>query len=627
LTFEPGGFEATMSMGDAPLTRTLTIRNIGALPVNFDLDRVNQPFPNIPAYAISYPGENLVYIPDTAKPDSWTLVGSVSDPIEDRNFIAGDFVGGDFSTLYVIDNYTDTLFALNTATAALTEVGKAGAYGDWTGLTGTPEGVLYGISTNCSTFTNLYTIDTATAIATNHGDLPGIPCGNDLAFNTGDGLIYILDTFENDLFRVDPVTLEVTHVGDLGTNTKQFQGFDYEEHSGLLYWAANDFGSGENELRVIDTMTGSSELLGVFPGGERVPVLAFATSGSQAWLSLNPLGGILQPGNSISVTLTVDPEVLDQPGVYQAEVITLHDTIYGVAPIPVMLNLQGPPTIISQNQTTFIVGVEGEFTIQTSGFPMPMIEIDQDLPNGIELMDQGDGTAILTGTPLKGTGGVYALTITASNDVEPDDKQEFTLTINEAPSITSHETISFTVGEQKEFTISTEGFPTPSIEMDQDLPNGIQLMDQGDGTAKLSGAPMKGTGGEYALTITASNGIAPDDFKNLTLIVNEAPSITSKNNTTFNVGSLGTFLVETSGMPKPELSTNGDLPDWVNFKDNEDGTAILSGSPPAGQGGERYEFTITARNGISPDAVQAFILYVNEELDVVFKIFLPLITQ
>jgi hypothetical protein len=448
-----------------------------------------------------------------------------------------------------------------------------------------------------------------------------------LAYDPDEDIIYIIDSYSFQLFRVDPVSLAVELIGDLGFNSKQFQGFDYEEHSGLLYWAANDFGSGENELRVIDTMTGSSELLGVFPGGERVPVLAFATSGSQAWLSLNPLGGILQPGNSISVTLTVDPEVLDHPGVYQAEVITLHDTIYGVAPIPVMLNLQGPPTIISQNQTTFIVGVEGEFTIQTSGFPMPMIEIDQDLPNGIELMDQGDGTAILTGTPLKGTGGVYALTITASNDVEPDDKQEFTLTINEAPSITSHETISFTVGEQKEFTISTEGFPTPSIEMDQDLPNGIQLMDQGDGTAKLSGAPMKGTGGEYALTITASNGIAPDDFKNLTLIVNEAPSITSKNNTTFNVGSLGTFLVETSGMPKPELSTNGDLPDWVNFKDNEDGTAILSGSPPAGQGGERYEFTITARNGISPDAVQAFILYVNEELDVVFKIFLPLITQ
>jgi DNA-binding beta-propeller fold protein YncE len=207
-----------LKLGDAAHDDTLTISNTGALPVDFNLKRVNKPFPHTPAFAIAYPNENLVYIPDTLTPNNWTIICSVDDPIEERDFIAGDFVGGDFSTLYLMDAYSDTLFVLNTTTAAYMEIGLATAEGDWTGLTGTPEGVLYGISTNCNTFTNLYTLTTDSAAATNLGALAGIRCGNDLAYNPDDGLIYIIDTFSYHLFKVDPATLVVTVVGPLGMN-------------------------------------------------------------------------------------------------------------------------------------------------------------------------------------------------------------------------------------------------------------------------------------------------------------------------------------------------------------------------------------------------------------------------
>ena len=155
LTFNPSSFTFTMLVGEAPVVDMLTITNTGALPVNITLNTLNKPFPHVPAYGLAYPSESLVYIPDTAIPNNWTVIGSVDDPVEERDFIAGDFVGGDFSKLYMMDSYSDTLFSLNTTTAAYTEIGLATAEGDWTGLTGTPEGVLYGISTNCSTFTNL----------------------------------------------------------------------------------------------------------------------------------------------------------------------------------------------------------------------------------------------------------------------------------------------------------------------------------------------------------------------------------------------------------------------------------------------------------------------------------------
>lgn len=521
LTFDPIEFEVTMSMGDPSLERTLAISNSGALPVGFDLELVNKPFPNTPANAISYPGENLVYMPDTAMPDSWTLVGSVSDTIEDRNFIAGDFVGGDFSTLYVIDNFNDTLFALNTATAAYTEIGTAAAYGDWTGLTGTLDGALYGITTDCSTFTNLYTIDTGTAVTTDRGELPGIRCGNDLAYDPDEALIYIMDSYSYHLFRVDPATFEIEDVGDLGFNTKQFQGLDYEERSGLLYWAANDFASGQNELRLIDPMTGSSALIGTFPDGERVPVLAFATSGSREWLSLNPQGGILQPGNNTNVTLIIDPGVLDHPGIYQAEMIIQHDTIYEYDRIPVKLSYDiKAPTITSDKTTTFIVGEPQTFTIQTTGYPIPVITIEGALPADIEFLDNGDGTAELFGTPAAGSGGVYPLTITASNGLDPDAEQAFTLTVNEPPIITSPDRITFIVGVEGSFMIEAVGFPTPELDYKGELPSGLAFINNGYGTASIFGVPGEGTGDDYLLNIKASN-VLGEDTQALTLTVTE----------------------------------------------------------------------------------------------------------
>ena len=47
------------------------------------------------------------------------------------------------------------------------------------------------------------------------------------------------------------------------------------------------------------------------------------------------------------------------------------------------------------------------------------------------------------------------------------------------------------------------------------LPSGVSFVDNNDGTATLAGTPAVGTGGSYPLTITASNGIDPDDVQQL----------------------------------------------------------------------------------------------------------------
>ena len=60
------------------------------------------------------------------------------------------------------------------------------------------------------------------------------------------------------------------------------------------------------------------------------------------------------------------------------------------------------------------------------------------------------------------------------------------------------------------------------------------------------GRPGNGQGliGDYALTLTASNGVIPAAMQNFTLTISKPPRILSVNNTTFVVGTANTFTVK-----------------------------------------------------------------------------------
>ena len=68
-------------------------------------------------------------------------------------------------------------------------------------------------------------------------------------------------------------------------------------------------------------------------------------------------------------------------------------------------------------------------------------------------------------------------------------------------------------------------------------------------------------------------------------------------------------VFEAVATPLPSLFEQGLLPAHVTFVDNGDGTATLSGTAPSGTAAT-YPITITASNGVSPDASQSFSLSV-----------------
>jgi hypothetical protein len=289
-------------------------------------------------------------------------------------------------------------------------------------------------------------------------------------------------------------------------------------------------------------------------------------------------------GGAESVPVTVDNQTVDAP-----------------------ITVQQPPTITSADNTTFLAGSAGSFQVTASGYPAPTFSESGSLPSGVTLNSAG----LLSGTPNTGTGNVYPVSITATNAVTPNDIQNpFTLTVNEAPFITSANTKTFTVGTPGTYTITSRGYPAPSITLTSgSLPSGVTYDLP---THVLSGTPATGTGGQYSLQFTSHNGIGSDSVQPLTLTVDEAASITSADTTTFTVGTPGSFTVQTGGYPRPQLSDGGaTLPTGVTFVDNTDGTATLSGTPATGQGAT-YPMTITAHNNIGTDATKSLTLTVDE---------------
>jgi hypothetical protein len=391
LSFDPTSFEVTMQMGDPAANHTLAIGNDGSADATFELAEKDQgylpplsipaftgtlpesnapastgPAPEAasapalssnanlfdgilsgePAFAVDLMTDSLAYIPDTTIPGTWNVVGATM-----TSLFAGDFISGDFSTLYAISYDNNNLYTVDTATGAYTLVGPAPSpAGNWTGLTGTPDGNLYGLTSVCNSSTNLVTVDPATGAVTNLGSLAGITCGIDLAYNTDEDMIYIVDIVSNELYRVDPVTLAITDVGALGVDANYAQGMDYEEETGTLYWAAY---TGAGELRVIDMTTGASTLVGAFPGGTETDCLAFATGGAAdvPWLSEDPVSGTVPAAGSADVTLTIDPASLGQPGDYLAALKVKHNTPYTYPNIPVTLHLTAPENFGTFNGT------------------------------------------------------------------------------------------------------------------------------------------------------------------------------------------------------------------------------------------------------------------------------------
>ena len=118
------------------------------------------------------------------------------------------------------------------------------------------------------------------------------------------------------------------------------------------------------------------------------------------------------------------------------------------------------------------------------------------------------------------------------------------------------------------------------------------------------------SGNNVTIEATSQADTTKSASATITIVSATAPTITSANQATFQAGVMGTFEVTTTGNPVPTLTVAGTLPSGLGFIDNGNGTGALSGTPSSGSSGT-YSTTITAQNGVTPNAVQTFALTVN----------------
>lgn len=166
-----------------------------------------------------------------------------------------------------------------------------------------------------------------------------------------------------------------------------------------------------------------------------------------------------------------------------------------------------------------------------------------------------------------------------------------------APQVTSPATASGTVGDTFSHTFTAPAFTGATLTFsDADLPPGVTRT--GD---TISGTPT--TPGEYSVTVTASNGIDPDATQELVISIDERPTITSAATGQAFEGVPFTHTFTASGFPAPTLSfPDVSLPAGLSL----DGDTISGRATEAGD----FAVTVTASNGVAPDAVQTFELKV-----------------
>jgi hypothetical protein len=200
----------------------------------------------------------------------------------------------------------------------------------------------------------------------------------------------------------------------------------------------------------------------------------------------------LAPGGICNLSINFEP----QTGGMLTSTAVFTDNALNTSPSATQsISLQGtgagngtPPQITSANSATFIVGTSNLFTVTTTGTPTPSLSENGTLPFGVSFLDDGDGTGTLCGTPT--VSGIFNISFTAHNAVVPDAIQSFTLTVDQAPAITSGNNTAFILGTGGTFSVTASGFPTPTVTESGALPNGVTFTG-GSGSGMLSGTPTQ----------------------------------------------------------------------------------------------------------------------------------------
>ena len=215
------------------------------------------------------------------------------------------------------------------------------------------------------------------------------------------------------------------------------------------------------------------------------------------------------------------------------------------------------------------------------------------LPAWLTLVDHGDGTATLSGTPDDSATGHYSLTLTV-NDGHVWVDQNFNITVsavNHLPTLTLS-TNQATVTQWFDATVTfndTDGDPV-SIVSGASGPGPVWLGQTTDGNGNLHfiGDPHNANAGDEVFTVRLSDGKDTVD-RTFTIHVTPTyttPTFTSTAITNATTGVYYNYSITTLDLDGDPLTiTATGVPTWLTFTDFHDGTASLTGNATSADAG------------------------------------------
>jgi hypothetical protein len=303
------------------------------------------------------------------------------------------------------------------------------------------------------------------------------------------------------------------------------------------------------------------------------------------------------------------------------------------------VRVAAPPAITSAASTSFTVGTAGSFTVTTSGLPVPALSRGgAALPGGVGFTDNGDGTGTLSGTPVAGSSGSYALSFTATNSTGTSPAQSFALTVNKqaqtiaftsvAPTTaavsgatygvsataTSGLPVSFAIAATSAgvctlagSTVSFIGVGTCLINANQAgdasfaaAPQVQQSFTVGKGSQTISftsTAPVGATvgGATYTVTATASSGLA------VTLSIDASASgVCSIAGSTVSFSGAGTCLINANQAGNVSYNAAPQAQQSFAVGKGSQTISFTSTAPvSAAAGGATYSVTATSTSGLA----------------------------
>ena len=228
------------------------------------------------------------------------------------------------------------------------------------------------------------------------------------------------------------------------------------------------------------------------------------------------------------------------------------------------------------------------------------------IPDGSEFIDNGDGTGHLTWVPEYGTSGTHPVKISAT-DGENSVSLEFTITVgavNRKPRFAELGNQAVDQGSELSFSVGATDPDGDSVVLsvkNETIPEGASFVDNGNGEGVFTWTPSPDLeGGNYQVVFTASDGNLISELS-ITISVGDVdrpPRIADVKDTVISENEELIISVSASDPDGDAVAlSHVNLPTGATFSDNGDGTGVFAWTPTYADSGVYKQIGVIAEDG------------------------------